>query len=160
MRVAVNPYFNDPIMRQFFGLPAVPSRELVQQSLGSGVIVDAQKGYVLTNNHVIAGADDIKVTLTGRRAFKAKLVGTDPETDVAVMQIHAPNLVALPLADSSKLARGRFRGGGGRPVRTRADGDLGHRVGLRRQGLRQERRAELHPDRRLDQSRAIPAARW
>jgi len=102
-----NPYFDDPMFRQFFGLPAVP-RERVEQSLGSGVVVDAAKGYILTNNHVVGGADDITVTLQGGRTFKARLVGTDPDTDVAVIQIHAPNLQALPLADSSKLRVGDF----------------------------------------------------
>jgi len=102
-----NPYFDDPVFRQFFGLPAVP-QERVEQSLGSGVIVDAAKGYILTNNHVVGGADDITVTLQGGRTYKATLVGTDPDTDVAVVQIHAPNLQALPLADSSKLRVGDF----------------------------------------------------
>jgi Do/DeqQ family serine protease len=100
-------YFNDPMMRQFFGLPPGP-RERVEQSLGSGVIVDAAKGYVLTNNHVVAGADDISVTLQDGRSFKGKLVGTDPDTDVAVVQIPAENLHALPLADSSKLRVGDY----------------------------------------------------
>lgn len=100
-------YFDDPLMRQFFGLPATP-RERVEQSLGSGVIVNAAKGYVLTNNHVIAGADDISVTLQDGRTFKGKLVGTDPDTDVAVVQIPAENLHALPLADSSKLRVGDY----------------------------------------------------
>ena len=102
-----NPYFDDPVFRQFFGLPAVP-RQRVEQSLGSGVIVDAAKGYILTNNHVVGGADDITVTLQGGRSYKARLVGTDPDTDVAVVQINAPNLQALPLADSSKLRVGDF----------------------------------------------------
>ncbi len=102
-----NPYFDDPVFRQFFGLPAVP-RERVEQSLGSGVVVDAAKGYILTNNHVVGGADDITVTLQGGRSYKARLVGTDPDTDVAVIQIQAPNLQALPLADSSKLRVGDY----------------------------------------------------
>jgi serine protease DegQ len=101
------PYFNDPVMRQFFGLPTTP-REQVQQSLGSGVIVDAAKGYVLTNNHVVGGADDISVTLQDGRTLKGKLVGTDPETDVAVVQITADHLQALPLADSSQLRVGDY----------------------------------------------------
>ena len=107
-RVAVsNPYFNDPVFRQFFGLPDTP-QERTEQSLGSGVIVDAAKGYVLTNNHVVGGADDITVTLQDGRTFKAKLIGTDPDTDVAVVQIPAQNLQALPLADSSKLRVGDY----------------------------------------------------
>jgi len=100
-------YFDDPIVRQFFGLPATPL-ERVEQSLGSGVIVDAAKGYVLTNNHVVGGADDISVTLQDGRTFKAKLIGTDPETDVAVVQIPADHLQALPLADSTQLRVGDY----------------------------------------------------
>ena len=107
-RVSVrNPYFDDPVVRQFFGLPATPQQR-VEQSLGSGVIVDAAKGYVLTNNHVVGGADDISVTLQDGRTFKGKLLGTDPETDVAVVQIPAQKLQALPLADSSKLRVGDY----------------------------------------------------
>ena len=107
-RVAVrDPYFDDPMFRQFFGLPSSP-RERVEQSLGSGVIVDAAKGYVLTNNHVVGGADDITVTLQDGRSFKGKLVGTDPDTDVAVVQIPAQKLQALPVADSSQLRVGDF----------------------------------------------------
>ncbi|WP_225561813.1 DegQ family serine endoprotease [Rhodanobacter sp. DHB23] len=102
-----NPYFDDPVFRQFFGLPATP-RERVEQSLGSGVVVDAAKGYILTNNHVVGGADDITVTLQGGRTYKASLVGTDPDTDVAVIRINAPDLQALPLADSSGLRVGDF----------------------------------------------------
>ena len=102
-----DPFFDDPMFRQFFGLQGVP-RERVSQSLGSGVIVDAAKGYVLTNNHVVGGADDITVTLQDGRDFKGKLIGTDPDTDVAVVQIQATGLQALPIADSSKLRVGDF----------------------------------------------------
>ena len=102
-----NPYFDDPVFRQFFGLPATP-RERVEQSLGSGVVVDAAKGYILTNNHVVGGADDITVTLQDGRSFKARLVGTDPDTDVAVIQIRASGLTALPVADSGKLRVGDY----------------------------------------------------
>jgi serine protease DegQ len=100
-------YFDDPMVRQFFGLPAAP-RERVEQSLGSGVIVDAAKGYVLTNNHVVGGADDISVTLQDGRTVKGRLIGTDPDTDVAVVQIPANHLQALPLADSTKLQVGDY----------------------------------------------------
>jgi len=107
-RVRVNnPLANDPFFRQFFGLQNAP-RERIEQSLGSGVIIDAAKGYVLTNNHVIQGADDISVTLQGDRTVQGKLVGSDAETDIAVVQIPAENLVALPLADSSRLRVGDF----------------------------------------------------
>ncbi|MCE5233659.1 MAG: Do family serine endopeptidase [Mizugakiibacter sp.] len=102
-----DPFFDDPFFRRFFGVPDMP-RERVEQSLGSGVIVDAAKGYVLTNNHVIAGADDITVTLQDGRNFKAKLTGADPDTDVAVVQIPAAGLHALALADSARLRVGDY----------------------------------------------------
>jgi len=102
-----NPLMNDPFFRHFFGLQNAP-QERIAQSLGSGVVIDADKGYVLTNNHVVEGADDISVTLQDSRTLKAKVVGTDPDTDVAVIQIPAENLTALPLADSSKLRVGDF----------------------------------------------------
>lgn len=102
-----NPLMNDPFFRHFFGLQNAP-QERIAQSLGSGVIIDASKGYVLTNNHVVEGADDISVTLQDGRTLKAKVVGTDQDTDVAVIQIPAENLTALTLADSSKLRVGDF----------------------------------------------------
>ncbi len=136
-RVAVNPFFSDPIMRLFFGLPAVPpSRELVQQSLGSGVVVNAKEGYILTNNHVIAGADQIQVTLTNGRTYKAKVIGADPTTDLAVIQIHAPDLVALPFADSSKLRVGDFVVAVGDPFGLGQSATSGIISGLQRQDLR------------------------
>ena len=137
-RVAVNPFFSDPIMRQFFGLPAEPpSRELVQQSLGSGVIVNARDGYILTNNHVIAGADEVKVTLTDGKSYKAKVIGTDSTTDLAVIQIQAPNLVALPMADSKKLRVGDFVVAIGDPFGLGQSATSGIVSGLQRQDLRQ-----------------------
>jgi serine protease DegQ len=102
-----NAFADDPFFRHFFGLPSMP-QERVQQSLGSGVIVDAKKGYVLTNNHVIDRADDIQVTLTDGRTLKAKKIGADPDSDVAVIQIPAEGLTALALADSSHLRVGDF----------------------------------------------------
>jgi S1-C subfamily serine protease len=96
----------DPFF-DFFNMPNVP-RERVQQSLGSGVIVDAAKGYVLTNNHVVEGADDISVTLADSRTVKATVLGTDPDTDLAVLQIPATRLAALPIADSAALRVGDF----------------------------------------------------
>jgi len=83
-------------------------RERKTQSLGSGVIVDAQRGLVLTNNHVIANADQINVRLNDGRQFAAELVGTDPETDVAVIRIKAKDLQALPAANSDNARVGDF----------------------------------------------------
>lgn len=106
-QVQQNPLFNDPFFRRFFDAPQAPQpRE--RQSMGSGVILDTSKGYILTNNHVIANADEITVTLHDKRSFKAKLVGTDPEADLAVIQIKAKNLVQLELADSATLQVGDF----------------------------------------------------
>jgi serine protease DegQ len=102
-----SPLLDDPFFRRFFNVPDTP-RERVSQSLGSGVIVDAEKGYVLTNNHVITRADEIAVGLKDGRSFEAKLIGTDPDTDLAVIQIPAENLTALQLADSDDLQVGDF----------------------------------------------------
>ena len=83
-------------------------QERINQSLGSGVIVDAAKGLVLTNHHVIEGADEVSVTLSDGRTFPASFVGSDPDTDVALMRISADKLVALPLANSDQLRVGDF----------------------------------------------------
>jgi serine protease Do len=100
--------FNDPMFRQFFGdqfgQRGGPQTQR-EQSLGSGVIITTD-GTVLTNNHVIEGASDIKVYLNDKREFKATLVGTDPKTDVAVLKINANNLPTLPLGNSSTLQVG------------------------------------------------------
>ncbi|HTV59739.1 MAG TPA: DegQ family serine endoprotease [Verrucomicrobiae bacterium] len=103
----LSPFFNDPFFRQFFGnqfgqMNPEPERE---QSLGSGVIVSAD-GTIITNNHVIDGATDIKVQLSDKREFRAKLIGTDPKTDIAVLKIDAQNLPTLPLGDSSQMQVG------------------------------------------------------
>jgi Do/DeqQ family serine protease len=102
-----SPLLDDPIFRRFFNVPDVP-RERVSQSLGSGVIVDADNGYVLTNYHVIARADEIAVGLKDGRSLEAKLIGIDPDTDLAVVQIPADNLTALQLADTDELQVGDF----------------------------------------------------
>ncbi len=98
---------NQSFYNWYYGLPNVP-QERVTQSLGSGVIVDAQNGYILTNNHVIDGATDIQVSLQDGRSFTAKLIGTDEGTDVAVVQIEAKDLTQVHLTDSKKLRVGDF----------------------------------------------------
>ncbi|HNE00032.1 MAG TPA: trypsin-like peptidase domain-containing protein, partial [Plasticicumulans sp.] len=109
VRTPRNPLLDDPVFRRFFNLPKQPhERERKAQSLGSGVIVDAERGYVLTNHHVIEGADVISITLRDGRQLQAKLIGSDPDTDVAVVQVPAKNLSALPLADSDGLRVGDF----------------------------------------------------
>ncbi len=102
-----SPLMEDPFFRRFFNLPN-RSRERVSQSLGSGVIVDAKEGYVLTNNHVIRGADDISITLHDGRSFEAEVIGTDPDTDLAMVRIPAEDLRALEFADSKSLRVGDF----------------------------------------------------
>ncbi|HEU4814163.1 MAG TPA: trypsin-like peptidase domain-containing protein [Xanthomonadaceae bacterium] len=100
-----NPFFDDPIFRRMF--PGLP-QERIRQSLGSGVIVDAENGYVLTNHHVIEGADAVQVTLSDGRTVEAEFIGSDPDTDVALMRIPAEGLSEVTLADSSELQVGDF----------------------------------------------------
>ena len=105
--VEQNPLMQDPFFRRFFDLP--PTQNVPPRiSAGSGVIVDAGKGYVLTNNHVIKNAKEILVTLTDRRRFKAKLIGADPETDIALLSIDADRLTQITIGDSDQLAVGDF----------------------------------------------------
>lgn len=104
---ARDPFFDDPVMRRFFGIPD-DSRSQPQQGLGSGVIVDEKEGYILTNNHVIENAEKITVKLHDGRHFTAKVIGTDPDSDIAVIQIEAKNLARLPMADSDTLRVGDF----------------------------------------------------
>ncbi len=104
-RVRVSPFGNDPFFRRMF--PEL-TQERINESLGSGVIIDAKQGLVLTNHHVIEGADDVKVTLSDGRTLSAEFVGSDADTDVAVMRIPAENLTAIPLADSNQLKVGDF----------------------------------------------------
>jgi len=101
-----NPLFNDPFFRYFFNIPERSERK--NQSRGSGVVIDASKGYVITNNHVIDNANEITVTLKDGREFKAQVVGTDPETDVTLIKIPAGGLSELPLANSDELRVGDF----------------------------------------------------
>ncbi|MFQ5852656.1 MAG: DegQ family serine endoprotease [Candidatus Binatia bacterium] len=105
--VEENPLLSDPFFKRFFNVPEQPAQRQFQAA-GSGVIVDAAEGYILTNNHVVENADEVTVTLSDGRHLKAKLVGTDPEADVAVIQVPAEKLTALPLGDSDKLEVGDF----------------------------------------------------
>jgi len=104
---SVSPLFDDPFFRRFFDLPT-QQRERIRQGLGSGVIVDADEGLILTNNHVIQRADEIVVTLHDGRRYDAEVIGTDRETDVAVIRIDADGLTALTSADSDQLRVGDF----------------------------------------------------
>ncbi|MCI0749232.1 MAG: DegQ family serine endoprotease [Nevskiales bacterium] len=103
-----NPLLQDPFFRRFFDIPDSLPQEREAQAIGSGVIVDAVKGYVLTNNHVVEQADSIRVRLADDRVLDAKLMGTDPDSDLAVLQVSPDRLKALPIADSDKLQVGDF----------------------------------------------------
>jgi Do/DeqQ family serine protease len=104
-----NPLLQDPFFRRFFNLPQNQQpEERETQATGSGVIVDAAQGYVLTNGHVVENATRIEVTTKDNRRLTAKLIGTDTDTDVAVLQIPAGNLTALPIGDSDRLQVGDF----------------------------------------------------
>ncbi len=97
--------FGDPLYKKFAGVTLVPSRQRVAQGVGSGVIVRSD-GYVVTNNHVVANAQDILVGFPDGRTTGATVVGTDVETDLAVLKIDAANLSAAELGDASPLAVG------------------------------------------------------
>src|SRR3989442_11072803 len=99
-----HPLLNDPIFRRFFG-DQLPDEAQKASSLGSGVIVST-KGYVLTNHHVVEGADEIEVTLADGKKLLAKLVGNDPDTDLAVLRVDLDNLPAIAFASSESLRVG------------------------------------------------------
>lgn len=107
IKLRQNPLFADPFFQQFFNLPNRPI-ERKTQSLGSGVIVDAGRGLVLTNNHVIENAVQITVTLHDGRQLAARLIGTDPDTDVALIEIPPENLTEVKQANSDQLRVGDF----------------------------------------------------
>jgi len=103
-----HPLLDDPFFRRFFDLPESQRAERQQNSLGSGVIVDAVRGYILTNHHVIENADAITITLRDQRQYSAEVVGADAEVDLALLRIEADGLTALPVADSDALRVGDF----------------------------------------------------
>lgn len=108
VKVPQSPFFNDPFFQQFFGgqTPHSP-QEQRERGLGSGVIISPD-GYILTNNHVIEKGTDIKVTLADKRQFPGKVIGADPQTDIAVVKIATTGLPTIPLGDSSKLEVGDY----------------------------------------------------
>ena len=108
--VEMNPLFNDPFFRRFFDMQPMPQQpqQRRQMSAGSGVIIDADEGYVLTNSHVVENGDRILVTLKDRRQFEAELIGNDPGTDIALLKIDADGLTALSIGDSDRLQVGDY----------------------------------------------------
>ncbi len=102
-----NPLLEDPFFRRFFNLPQ-QQRQRRTQSAGSGVIIDAEKGLVITNHHVIENADEIHISLIDERQFQATLIGSDPAVDLALLKVNADNLTELPLADSEQMEVGDF----------------------------------------------------
>jgi len=104
----VNPLLQSPFFRHFFGIPDNIEETRRMQSAGSGVIVDSETGYILTNHHVIAGADDIEVNLQDGRTIQATLIGSDEKVDIALLQVAARDLVDIPLADSRQIKVGDF----------------------------------------------------
>jgi len=104
-----NPLLDDPFFRRFFDSPPdAKPRERQFQSAGSGVIVDAKNGYIITNHHVVENASEITITLLDNRTFSAKVIGTDEGADIAVLQAKQPNLVAIALGDSTRLEVGDY----------------------------------------------------
>lgn len=134
---AQNPLMEDPFFRRFFNMPNMP-QERRTTSAGSGVIVDAKQGYVLTNAHVVRNAEQIEVTLNDGRTLEAELVGMDADVDLAVLKVPAEGLTQMPVADSSTLRVGDFVVAIGNPF------SLGHTVtsgivsALGRTGLRMD----------------------
>ncbi|HEX8633231.1 MAG TPA: DegQ family serine endoprotease [Pyrinomonadaceae bacterium] len=112
-----HPFMDDPRFREFFGerMPNSPQTPRREEGLGSGVIVTAD-GYLLTNHHVVDGADEIRVELSDRRVLTAKIVGSDPPSDLAVLKIEASNLPVLPLGDSDKVRVGDMALAVGNPL--------------------------------------------
>jgi len=139
VRMRMHPAIPSPF-EDFFG-PGSRGRQPRQErkfrrrGLGSGFIIDAAKGYIVTNSHVVAGADDIKIRLSNKRTFRGKLIGADPKTDIAIVQIKAADLKSLKMGDSDKLAVGDFVVAVGSPFGLRETVSLGVVSGKGRSNL-------------------------
>ena len=152
-----HPLLNDPLFRRFFA-DQLPDEAQRASSLGSGVIVSAS-GYVLTNHHVVEAADEIEVALADGKKLLAKVVGNDPETDLAVLRVSAENLPAITFGSSDALKVGDVVLAIGNPfgVGQTVTGGIVSRARPHRPGHQHVR--ELHPDRRRRSTRATRAAR-
>ena len=154
---------DDPLFHQFFGNGSsrqfnVPRQapEQREQGVGSGVIMTPD-GYILTNNHVVDGATDVRVTMADKREFKAKVIGTDPKSDIAVLKIDATNLPVITVGDSSKVQVGDYALAVGDPFGVGQTVTMGIVSATGRSHLGIEDYEELHPDRRSHQPRQF---RW
>lgn len=128
-------FLNDPLFRRFFKFDIPKHQQPQSHALGSGVIVNAEKGYILTNNHVIDNASEILVTLKDGRSLVAELIGTDPQIDIAVIKIKADKLIEIKLSDSDKLRVGDFTLAIGHPFGLGQTVTSGIISGLGRSGL-------------------------
>ncbi len=100
--------YDDEMFRRFFGAPNNPNNSREVQSAGSGVIVDAKNGYILTNHHVVSGADKIQISLIDENTLDAEIIGSDPATDIAVLKVEAENLTDIDIGDSDQVEVGDF----------------------------------------------------
>ncbi len=112
--VPQNPLLNDPYFRRFFEMPDQPQTRPVQ-SAGSGVIIDGADGYILTNHHVVKDAEEVTIILQDRREIPAKVIGSDAATDIALLQIEAAGIRAVPISDSDTLRVGDYVAAIGNP---------------------------------------------
>jgi hypothetical protein len=149
-----NPLGEDDMLRRYFPDLARRMPQQRARSLGSGVIV-APEGYVLTNHHVVDGADDIVLQLSDGRQIKAKVRGADPESDLAVLKADGDNLPAITLGSLDRVQVGDVVLAIGNPFGFGSTVTSGHRVGARPESPRHQPVRGFHPDRRRDQSRQL-----
>ena len=141
-----NPFFDDPFFRRYFDIPEQGPRERQFQSAGSGVIVDAKNGYVITNAHVVDKASEITVTLLDNRSIKAELVGADKASDIAVLKLKGGNLTEMPFGDSSKTEVGDFVVAIGNPFGLQHTVTSGIVSALGRAGINPDSRNDAYED--------------
>ena len=134
VRVRTSPFFSDPFFQQFFGRRNL-ERKRKRQGLGSGVVLDAEAGLILTNAHVIEGADKITVTLKDGREAQAEVIGYDKDSDVAVIKVALEDMVEMALGDSEQLRVGDFVVAIGNPFGLRQTVTSGIVSALGRSGL-------------------------
>ena len=135
VQIRENPLLRDPFFQRFFDLPQSQRRQRSSQSLGSGVVIDAERGYIITNHHVIDKANEITVKLHDGRTFTAQTIGTDPDSDIAVIRVPAEHLTAIKTGNSDELRVGDFVVAIGNPFGLSQTVTSGIVSGLGRSGL-------------------------